>query len=119
MCLSGAVEGVYRELRGSVQLKIRRVGVDEPRKPQVLDNKRVRTRFIQEFRILKSILKLTVPSKYVERDIGLYAPRTAIRNGLRHLVFRKALRPSSGVEYPEPHIYSTRSGLYSGPYALW
>ena len=84
------VERVNGHLRGGVQREIRRVCVDEPRQPQILHDKRVRACFVQEFCVLKGVLKLAVARKNVERNIGFYVACAAVGDGVCHFVMRKS-----------------------------
>lgn len=72
-----------------------------PRQPQILHDKRVRACFVQEFCVLKGVLKLAVARKNVERNIGFYVACAAVGDGVRHLVMRKALCVAACVEHAE------------------
>ena len=116
--LARAVQRVDGHLRGRVQRKIRRMCMDQPRKPQVLDDQRVRARFIQKFRVPQRRVQLAVAREDVERNVGLDPARPAVGNRVRHLVRRKALRIAARVERAEAHVYRARARLHSGTHPL-
>lgn len=86
--------------------------------PRSLHDKRVRACFVQEFCVLKGVLKLAVACKNVECDIGFYVACAAVGDGVRHLVMRKALCVAACVEHAETHIDRACTGLHSGANAL-
>ena len=101
-----------------MQRKIRRMRMDQPRKTEILHDQCVRTRFIQEFRVGERRVQLAVAREDIERDIGFDVPRAAVRNCVRHLVSRKALRIPARIECAEAHIHRARARLNSRAHAL-
>ena len=116
--LARAVQRVDGHLRGGMQRKIRRVRMDQPRKPEVLHDQRVRARLVQEFRVPQRRVQLAVAREDVERDVGLDPARPAVGNGLRHLVRREALCVAARVERAEAHVYRARARLHGGAHPL-
>ena len=113
-----AVERVNGHLRGSVQRKIRRVRMNQARKPQILHDQRIRARLVQKFCVMERRIQFAVARKDIQRDIGFDIPRAAIGDGIRHLVGRKAMCIAARIERAEAHIYRTRARLHGRAHPL-
>ena len=92
--------------------------MDEPREAEVLHDERVRARLIQELRVLERVLQLAVADKDIESDVAFHITRTAVGDGVRHFLVRKALRVAAGVEGAEAHVDRACARLHSGADAL-
>ena len=116
--LQRTVQRVNGHLGGRVQRQVGSMLTDEPCKTQILHDERICARFVQKSHVLHGFGQLTVEGDDVECNVGFDPAGAAVGNGLGHLLPRKVLCTTAGIERAKAQIDGVCTALHGCAHAL-
>ena len=91
---------------------------NEPCQTQILHDERICARFAQKSHVLHGFGQLTVEGDNVKCNVGFDPAGAAVGNGLGHLLPRKVLCTTAGVERAKAQIDGVCTALHGCAHAL-